>query len=142
MMAISDQEIAAIVGWLDGKPKEGSAEDLAGRRALAKVLRYGPLDRGLLFMLADLIDPDSRDDIGQWLVFKRARGRSKTVNSRQVAAVVWHQVKARCKREAAYEHAKETLGVSFSAAEKAFAQWADVFNKSATTLKGITRNTE
>jgi hypothetical protein len=141
-MTISDHELASIVDWLDGKFKEGSAEDLEARRALAKVLRHGPLDLSLRLMLASLIDPDLRGDMGRWPVFKRARGRSKAVNDRRVAAVVWHRVKAGEKREAAYQFAAETLGVSFSTAEKAFAKWEDHFDRYASKIKLLTRITE
>jgi hypothetical protein len=87
-MAIGDHEIKSIVDWLGGKFKEGSADDLKARRTLARALRDRPLDRDLLFMLADLIDPDQRGDMGLWLVFKRPPGRRKTTNWRRVAAII------------------------------------------------------
>ena len=141
-MSVSDQELESILDWLDGGLKEGSAADLESRRAIAKVLRHEPLALSIRVRLANLIDPDMRNTQQQWLVFKRARGRRKTVNDRQVAAVVWERVKAGDKMEAAYQHAVDTLGVSFSTAEKAFAQWEEWFDRDASRIKGLTRTTE
>jgi hypothetical protein len=80
--------------------------------------------------IANLIDPNMRDAEMHWLVFKRAR-RANSVNHWQVAAVVWHRVKAGDRRKAAYQHAVETLGVSFNTAEKAFAHWEKYFHVNA-----------
>ena len=140
-MAITDAELDAIIDWLDGIYEEDSAEDIEGRRAIARVLREEPYP-AVLVRLANLIDPDARDVQRQWLVFKRARGRSKTVNGRQVAAIVWERIKAGDKREAAYGQAADVLGISKSAAEKALAEWEDFFDANAERLKGLTRTTQ
>ena len=108
-MKISDQEIRSVIDWLAGKFKEGSVKDLAARRALAQVLRREKLDTGLRYALANLIDPDQQDDLGLWLVFKRAQGRKKTIDWRKVAAIIWKQVKAGIKKEVAVADAMKKL---------------------------------
>jgi hypothetical protein len=139
-MTISDQEVKAIIDWLTGKFKEGSAEDLKARRELAKVLRHGPLDRNLLRILADLIDPDQRDDLGLWLIFKRAQGRRKTMDRRRVAAIIWKQVSAGIKKESAVADAMKKCGVkSRDKALAAYKEWKPHFEKFGSKVKGMTR---
>ncbi|SRR6266481_1244642 len=139
MMKISEHDVASIIDWLAGNLKEGSADDLKARRALAKVLRHGPVDRGLLFILADLIDPDMRDDMERWLVFKRPPGRTKSVDDRNVAAVIWERIQAGDKKEAAYQHAVDTQNVRLTAAKKAYKKWEESFRTFGPKLKGLTR---
>ena len=141
-MAISDEEVSAIANWLSGKFKENSPREMEARRALATILRHGPLDLSLRVWLANLFDPDMRDTEKQWFVLKRPRGRSKTVNDRQVAAVVWERVERGDKQEAALQHAVDTMDVSLSTAEKAFAKWRDRLDRLGPKLKAITRTTE
>jgi hypothetical protein len=137
MMKISDREINSISDWLGGKLPEGSTKDREARRALAKVLRSTlPLDLGFRCALADLIDPD---DLPLWLVFKRPRGRTRSINGRRVAAVIWHDIQAGWPKEAAYHHAVEKLGVSLRTAKKAYKAWEKVFAKDGSRLKGLTR---
>jgi hypothetical protein len=90
-------------------------------------------------MLADLIDPDMRNDLSLWLVFKRPPGRTKSVDDRNVAAVVWHRVQAGDQKEAAYQHAVDTLGVSLRTAKKAYKKWEPHFTAHGSRLKGLTR---
>ena len=141
-MAISDEEVGAITDWFSGNFKQDSTKEMEARRALAKVLRHGPLDLSLRVWLANLFDPDMRDTEKQWFVLKQGRGRSKTVNDRKVAAVIWHRLKAGEKQEAAIQHAVDTMHVGLSTAEKALAKWRDRFDKIGPKLKGITRTTE
>jgi hypothetical protein len=139
-MAISDQQVRAIIDWLAGELKEGSVEDLAARRALAEVLRHEKLDMGIRLLLANLIDPDSRDDIGLWLVFKRPQGRTKTIDRRKVAAIIWKQVKAGIKKEAAVADAMKKCGVkSRDKALAAYKEWKPHFEKWAPKLKDLTK---
>lgn len=138
MSTISKQEWAAAIDWLAGMEKEGSADDIEGRRALARVLRHEP-PLGVLVQLANLIDPDMRDTMLQWLAFKRAPGRRKKIGTRQIAAVVWEQIQAGEKREAAYRYAADKLRVSFSTAQKAMAEWEEHFLKHGSKWKSLTR---
>jgi hypothetical protein len=134
--------IAGIVAWLAGRFKEGSPEDLEARRALARFLRgpLGPLDQAPLFMLAALIDPDKRDDLSLWLVFKRPRGnRSRPMNHRRVAAVIWHELRAGKPQKAAVSIAREKCKVSRSKALEAFDEWKPLFEKHGSKLKWLTR---
>jgi hypothetical protein len=129
-----------VVDWLDGKHKEDSPEDWLARRALAAALRYGRLDRGLLFMLAALIDPDMRDDLSLWLVFKRPRGnRSRPMNHRRVAAVIWHELRANKQPKAAVSIAMEKCKVSRSKALEAFYKWEPLFERHGSKMKWLTR---
>jgi len=90
-------------------------------------------------MLADLIDPDTRDDLSRWLVFKRPPGRTKSVNDRNVAAVIWDRIQAGDKKEAAYQHAVDTLGVSLRTAKEYYKAWEKVFTEHGSKLKGLIR---
>jgi hypothetical protein len=141
MMTTSDREITSIVDWLDGKFKEDSAADLEARRVLAKVLRHGRLDRGLRFLLAELIeiDPDPRKRESQWLVFKRPPGRPKSVDDRNVAAVIWRRIQTGDQKKAAYWHAVDKLGVSLRTARKCYRQWEKHFANHGSKLKKLTR---
>ena len=138
-MTIGDRELASIIDWLGGKFKEDSADDLKTRRALAKVLRHGPLDLGLRCMMADVIDPDIRDILSLWLVFKRPPGRTKSIDDRNVAAVIWHRIQAGDQKEAAYQHAVDTLGVSLRTAKEHYKAWEKLFTEHGSKLKGLTR---
>jgi len=140
-MKINDRVIACISEWLDGKLKEGSTDDLKARRALAKALRYGPPDRGLLFMLAGVIDPDCRDDLSFWLVFKRQPGnRSKSIDHRRVAAIIWHELRAGKRQKAAVSIAMEKCGVgSRDKALAAYNRWKPIFEKWGPKMKALTK---
>jgi hypothetical protein len=136
-MKISEHDVASIIDWLVGKLKEGSADDLKARRALAKVLRYGPLDRRLLFILADLIDPDTRDDLSRWLVFKRAPGAKKTMDR---SAIIWRQVKTGIKKEAAVADAMNKCNVrSRDKALAAYNEYRPIFEKWGSKIKALTQ---
>ena len=129
-MAINDQEIAAIINWLGGELKENSEEERAAMRAVARVLREEKLPRDFRFALADHFDPALRDTVELGLVLKptRGRGRPQTVNERKLAVLVWRRIeKEGDQKKAAYQHAANEMGVSYRAAEKAFAQWEEYF---------------
>src|SRR5205814_8697951 len=111
-MAISDQEKTAVVDWLTGKLKKGSQPERQAQRAMARIYREERLPISLLYLLADSIDPDH----------KRKRGNPKK-NHRQIAALVWHRIKADDKMEAALQHAVDELGVSRTTAKNAFRDW-------------------
>jgi hypothetical protein len=138
MMKISDREITRLSDWLGGGLKEGSAKDLEARRALAKALRYGPPDRGLLRVLADLIEPDA--DIGLRLVFKRTQGTKRTMDRRKVAAIIWEQVNAGIKKEAAVADAMKKCNVkSRDKALAAYNEYKPIFERHGSKLKALTR---
>jgi hypothetical protein len=139
MTTISAHEVKALAEWLGGESKDGSTEDLEGRRALAKVLRHGPLDLGVRCMLANLIDPDTTDDAGVRLVFKRAPGRARTMDRRRVAAIIWHEIRAGIKKESAVARAMGECNVSRSKALEAYKEWKPAFEKYGSKLKALTR---
>lgn len=67
--------------------KEGSPEELEARRALARMLRSTrPLDLGLRYVLADMIDPD-RDEAERTMRFKNRRaGRPSNPEAEKMVA--------------------------------------------------------
>jgi hypothetical protein len=139
-MAVSRNEIAAIARLLCGEMKKGSSEDMAARRSLAKVLRYGPPDRGLCFVLADLIDPDQRKFVGMWLEFQRPRGRKRTTDRRRVAAIIWKELRAGKRQKAAVSIAMEKCGVrSRDKALSAYKTWKPIFERNDPKMKALTR---
>jgi hypothetical protein len=128
-MAISAEEIAAIIGWLGGDLEENSEAERAAMRAVARILREEKLPTDFRFALAAHFDPDLRDTVELGFVLKRipVRGRPQTVDERKLAVLVWHRIEAGEQRKAAYRDAAHELGVSYRAAEKAFARWEDHF---------------
>jgi hypothetical protein len=141
-MAVSDQELDIIVDLLEGIYDDDPVEEDEAWGLLAKMFREGPMSLSVRVMLANMSDPDMRDTFKRRLTFKREPGRDKSVNERQVAAVVWHRIRAGGTKDAGYQEAIVKLGVSLSTAEKAFAKWEDEFEKSASKLKGLTRTSE
>jgi hypothetical protein len=141
-MAVSNQELDIIVDLLSDIFENDPAEEQEAFRVLAKMLMEGPIPLGIRVMLANRFNPDMRDTVKRRLTFKRERGASKTFNERQAAAVVWNRIKAGDQREAALQHAVDTLDVSFSFAEKAFAKWKDRLDRFEKKLRAITRTTE
>ena len=90
-------------------------------------------------MLAAAIDPDTRDTVSRWLVFKRPPGRTKSVDDRNVASVIWHRIQAGDPKDAAYQHAVDTQNVKLTAAKKAYKKWEESFRTFGPKLKGLTR---
>jgi hypothetical protein len=109
--------------WIEGK----DSTDIC--RMVAALLRDG--DAAVCMRLANIIDPDVMPDAhGTRLVFKRTRGnRSRQIDAREVAAAVWHRIKAGDPRESAYQHAVDTLNVSLRTAKAAFAEWEAKFER-------------
>jgi hypothetical protein len=140
MMPIGDHEIKSIIDWLSDKFEEDSDEEKAARRVLVKVLRHWPPNRGILFILADLIDPDMRDDMGRWLAFKRAQGAKRTMDWRKVSAVIWRELRAGKQQKAAVSIAMEECGVgSRDKALAAYNKWKPIFEKWGSKMKALTR---
>jgi hypothetical protein len=71
-------------------------EELEARRALARMLKTSlPLDFGLRFLIADLIDPDS-DDVSRRIRFEhRRKGKpSNAAAEKEIAEFIWSQRRA------------------------------------------------
>jgi hypothetical protein len=137
-MAITNQELDSIADLLGGVYDKEPAEQQEAWAALAKMFREGPMPLGIRVWLANMCDPDMRDTFRLRLALKREPGASKKINEKRVAAVVWHRVMIGDKKEAAIKHAADTLRVSFSTAEKAFAKWDQWFDKHASKLRSLT----
>jgi hypothetical protein len=137
-MKIADIDL--IAAWLVGELKDGSPADFGARRALAKALRHGPLAPSLRAVIADLIDPETGDDIGMKLVFKRAQGAKRTMDRRKVAAIIWKQIKAGVKKDAAVADAMKKCDVrSRDKALAAFNEYRPILEKYGSKLKALTR---
>jgi hypothetical protein len=104
------REVRLIQRFLGGELKEGSAENLTARRALARLLRKPEqqLDLGLRWALAELFDPDrplaysrkgpvrlGRDDEQPFMIYLKRRRRGKptkeAMDERDIAVFIWHQ---------------------------------------------------
>ena len=120
-----------IIDWIAGRFRDGSIEDLAARRAIARRLRHGPLSVELLAGLATLIDPDFREVHGWWLAAKRPRGRPKSVDDRRVAATVWQELKRGQRMKVAVAEAMGKFGItSPGKVYEAFRKWKPHFENS------------
>lgn len=117
------EQLIQLERWIEG---EDSADV---RRMVAALLRAG--DAAVCMRLANIINPDVMPDAhGTRLMFKRTRGnRSRQIDAREVAAVVWHRIKAGDPREAAYQHAADTLHVSLRTAKAALSEWEAKFER-------------
>jgi hypothetical protein len=111
--------------------KEGSAEELEARRALARVLRTSkPLDLGLRFCIADLIDPDNDGD-GRRIRFEQSRkGKpSNALAEREVAKSIWLQVQAGVKTESAIKSATQEFGLQRSRILEIWGHWKPILRR-------------
>jgi hypothetical protein len=80
-------------GLLHTYLKDGSDEEKEARRALARLLRTSrPLDLGVRYIIADLIDPDF-DEMNRRIRFEnRRKGKpSDAAAEKQVAEFIWSQ---------------------------------------------------
>ncbi len=120
--------IKNLIAWLHAD--RGADEDQA-RRLLTDVLRTErPLDLGLRFTLADLFDPDSRDDLGCCLTIKKMRGNRKSrLNSRLIAARVWKATRNGCKLKLAVKDAAGECRCHESTVYEAWSRWNPWFKK-------------
>jgi hypothetical protein len=108
---------------------KGGKEDEA-LRALARILRSSlPLDIGLRFALANLIDPDVGKEMGRRLVLQRSQGRTKQVNDREIAAALWHLRKQGVPRKRAEYRVETKFGVRRTAVTDAQRKWKPHFRR-------------
>jgi hypothetical protein len=131
-MTSRNHELSTIItAWLSGD----MARKREAGRAIARVLRRGPLSVTSRRMLADLFDPPDMDepDIAHgshrvW--FKTVQkqkikdGRPPKADPRRLAAAVHRYIKNGNQKKSAYSYAAEEIGVSYRTAEKAYAQYA------------------
>jgi hypothetical protein len=131
-MTIRDRELAAIItAWHGGN----TATKKEAGRAIARVLREGPLSVSSRRMLADLFDPP---DMGKpdfangtfqcWYKTGRKQkikdGRPRKADPIQLAAAVDRYIKDGNSKKRAYWYAAKELRVSYRTAEKAYAEHA------------------
>ena len=106
--------------------KEGSPEELEARRALARMLRSTrPLDLGLRYILADMIDPD-RDEAERTIRFKnRHMGkRSNALAEKTVARYIEAALpEANGKLESAVAKAMKKFGLERSRVFDIWRMW-------------------
>jgi hypothetical protein len=131
-MTSRNHELSTIItAWLSGN----MARKREAGRAIARVLRGGPLSVSSRRMLADLFDPP---DMGKpdfvhgafqcWhktgLKQKIKDGRPRKADPRRLAAAVHRYIKNGNPKKRAYSYAAKELGVRYRTAEKAYAQYA------------------
>lgn len=120
------QQLRDLDRWIDGEIDDESAEGRRVREMVADLLYRS--DTAILLRLANIIQPHPWNTTR--IVFKRKRGnRSKQIDHRLVAAVVWQRIKAGDQREAAYQHAVDILKVSLRSAKTALAEWEEHFER-------------
>ena len=111
--------------------RDGSAEEIAARRALARLLRTSsPLDLGLRVVLADLIDPDC-DAAERKIRFERRRkGKPSNVHAeKQIAEFIWARVEDDEKKEAAFQSAMDRFGLKRSRILKIWSNWQPILKR-------------
>lgn len=110
--------------------KEGSPEELEARRALARELRKStPLDLGLRFLIADLVDPD--DEAGRRIRFgHRRRGTpSNALAEKEIAEFIWSQVRSGVKTEAAAVQAIKKFGLERTRIFEIWSHWQPILKR-------------
>ena len=111
--------------------KDGSPEELEARRALARELRKStPLDLGLRFLIADLVDPD-RDEGGRRIRFeRRRRGQpSNALAEKEIAEFIWSQVRSGVKTEAAAVQAIKRFGLERTRIFEIWSHWQPILKR-------------
>jgi len=111
--------------------RDGSAEEIAARRALARLLRTSsPLDLGLRVVLADLIDPDC-DAVERQIRFeRRRRGKPSSAHAdKQMCEFIWAHVKDGVKKEAAFQSAMDRFGLKRSRILKIWSDWQPILKR-------------
>ena len=106
----------------------GSPDEKKACKALARELRTSrPLDLGIRFILADLIDPD-RVEIDRRIRFEnRRRGRQSNAQAeKQIAEAIWSMVQAGTKTESAVAHAMKTFGLGRSRVMEIWGLWKPI----------------
>jgi hypothetical protein len=105
--------------------KNGSAEELEARRALVRYLRKSrPIDLGIRWVIADLVDPDCIEIDRQIRIEHRRKGKpsKSALAEKKIAEFVWSQVQAGIKAESAIKSAKEKFGLGRSRIFKIWSQ--------------------
>jgi hypothetical protein len=130
-MTIRDRELSTIItAWRSGNMARNEAA-----RAVARVLRGGPLSVSSRRMLAELFDPPdmSKPDFAQgtyqyWYKTGREQkikdGRPRKADTRRLAAAVHRYIKNGDSKKRAYWYTAKELRVSYRTAEKAYAEFA------------------
>lgn len=120
------KQLLDLERWIDGTLDD----DREVRAMVAGLLRKR--DTAVCLRLANIIDPGViADAYGTQMVFKRGQGnRSKQVDHRKVAAMIWQRIEAAGDpREAAYQYAVDHLGVSLRTAKTAFFRYKARFDR-------------
>lgn len=111
--------------------RNGSTDEKEARRALARVLRTTvPLEVGLRFIIAELIDPDC-DEIDRRIRFEyRRKGKpSNAYAERLIAEFIWARVQTGEKAESAVAHAMGKFGLGRSRVMKIWGHWQPILKR-------------
>lgn len=117
-------------GQLRSYLKDNSAAEKEARRALAKELRKGaPLDLGLKFYIADLIDPDGMSDRRIRFVNRRRGNRSDAQAENDIAEFIWAKAPTgKLKKAVEYEVAQR-FGIRRSRIRNIWRVWKPVLER-------------
>src|SRR5262249_49558916 len=116
-------DLDALREWVRGDLKKGSPREWQGRRTLGRMLRsQRPLDPGLRFILADLVDDLYGDSIQQ-LTLTRKRGRRHRVSQCKIAVLIWRQRQAGTPWESAVRLAMKEFRCSRGTVTGAWKEW-------------------
>ena len=111
--------------------KEGCADELEARRALARELRKSsPLDLGVRLILADMVDPDC-DAQDRRIVFKRRRkGKpSNAAAEKEVAEFIWSLMQEGGRKKVPISLAGEKFGLKPSRVKKVWSEWQPILKR-------------
>jgi hypothetical protein len=110
--------------------KEGSPEELEARRALARMLRTSlPLDLGVRFLLADMIDPDNECDRRIRFGHRRKGKPSNAIADKEIAEFIWSQVRSGVKTEAATVQAIKRFGLGRTRIFEIWSHWQPILKR-------------
>jgi hypothetical protein len=109
--------------------KEGSTEEKEARHALARMLRGSrPLDPGLRYLIAAMIDPD---EVGRRIRFgNRRKGRpSNALAEKEVAEFIWSQRRAGIQMKVAVDDARKKFGLKESRINAIWGLWEPILKR-------------
>jgi len=128
---VQDQRDLAQQVYLE----EGSAEELEARRALARELRTSiPLNLGLRFLLAELIDPDC-DAAERRIRFDRRREgkRSNAQAEKKIAEFIWARVQGGAQVKGAVSDAEVKFKLGQKRIKEIWGIWKPILKRAKRT---------
>jgi hypothetical protein len=117
--------------------EEGGAEELEARRALARELRTSiPLNLGLRFLLANLIDPDCGDEVERRIRFEHRREGQPSSDARaekKIAEFIWSRVQGGAQMKAAIPDATRKFKLGRTRIREIWRHWEPILKRAKRT---------